>query len=1353
MQNGFLTDLEVFIREAAARYDEQLDVSAGSPFDTRVIQPILQRVGTDPFSVDVQTFILERISQEFPDMTAREGDAITDLLVKPLVLLLEPLVRENARIKQSLSFRSPELLTTEEADDLGGNLFSERETGDRSRGTARVYFTTPQNLSITPSNFCRDKNGLRFFPDATQSIRAEEMLLNVEGTRYYFDFTVVAEDAGEQYNIEPGTLVSIQGVPSSVQITNKRRFRFGAPAETAIEFVDRAKQELTERSLVTERGISAVLPKAFPDITRLAVVGFRDPEMLRDVVTGGSLGPIEAGGMSATPISDGEGRLRSRRVTIPTSELPGTPPMGFTTLIGPAGPVKGWVLTLFRGLPPGSVPTTRDYTVRAVVNDYTLDLEEQLLDVTTSSVLTTGPWMLRRKLVELSKIPGGIVFPEGTTGTTSVVPDEVHIGGCTDVYLRGTELDTATLAITNVTDEKPVLSGLLGHTLISPPGTIFLEDLVLGTTYEEGDDTYLALEEAARLGYGLRLLTGPAGTYSIVSVVQTVGSSPSILLRDLATINLTGIRWQLLDKIDVDLVEPKVTKTSGSDAQTTAGNTTVETYASTSLSLFGVANQDTFRILNGPDAGDYTIQSVTGPFYTQLVLDRAPTRSTSNLSYVIFTANLDGGIQRPMVRVSGVDLLDGTGQPVGTKIPYGAPVGALSEAFANTGVGVKVQTSDGRLGVVGVAPLAGATTGLDSLALTFRHSISTDNPYIGGTVVIATFSGSPLSVFQIVAQINAAAGFPIAVLTKDYRLGLLPHNGTTSVLAADNSSTVLTKLFGSASFEASSRSIRSALVPDWTVSSISPPIEATLDVVDIISGNQIGARNEPVAGATELLVGLGEDLEPEANVYLRVGSRSIGTAKLFFLEPTSVEVTEKTTFYTELSDGQRLVFRPDPTNYSQRVPALPAGAKPKDGVALSSSTWRSGGATSGAVDFLRQGILAGDKLVVDYIPLIGTAVLADPVPALDGLTLVISAEGKPEQTITFVHDSSAIAATSVTRQGVADQINNRVGRKIAKISSAGKLEIEADFSLTLKTTGTANTALGFALSTEITNDSPNAGTYVVTSLDPVNTRVLTLNTTSLVLTFSGDKATYSDPARQQFKVLRPQMQRISVTEMSSQVGPAGLYYFTVQLVSDGTGDVYNIPRSTVLKVDGYRADGYTLETDNKELTFSTAEDVRMVLSRSILPVGVNDDPQNAIQLSGQNIQLSYERSGLVSSVQAFIESEAERVINNSPLARHLIPHFVRFSMSYVGTVKEADLIPEVTTMIESLLPSDFLESSDIQGAATQAGATSISNPLDLFAIVYDVDRTVSMQYSQDRLNTGRLAAFIADELLITRATT
>jgi hypothetical protein len=51
------------------------------------------------------------------------------------------------------------------------------------------------------------------------------------------------------------------------------------------------------------------------------------------------------------------------------------------------------------------------------------------------------------------------------------------------------------------------------------------------------------------------------------------------------------------------------------------------------------------------------------------------------------------------------------------------------------------------------------------------------------------------------------------------------------------------------------------------------------------------------------------------------------------------------------------------------------------------------------------------------------------------------------------------------------------------------------------------------------------------------------------------------------------------------------------------------------------------------------------------------------------------------------------------------------------------------------------------------GATYITNPVELIAVVHNVDRSVSVDRSQNRINTGRLAAFIPDALNIKRTLT
>ena len=296
------TDLEAFIEERLRAYDPNIDLSSGSAAQNEVVQPILRRIGPDPFTMELEKFIGTRLVQEFPEISTDDGDAIMDTLVKPARLLLEPLVQENKRVRDNLSFRDPQTLTLTEAEALGANYFAARDNGAFARVTVRLYYTAPQNSVVTPGNYCYTGAGLRFLPTAIQTISANQMLFNKEGSYYYFDVATIADVPGDAYNVEPQAITGVYGVAAAVRVTNKLRATGGLPEETAPVYVDRIEQDLTERSLVTLRGILAAVRKYFPGITRTAVVGFNDPEMQRDVLQGEGIGPILAFGNQGFPV-------------------------------------------------------------------------------------------------------------------------------------------------------------------------------------------------------------------------------------------------------------------------------------------------------------------------------------------------------------------------------------------------------------------------------------------------------------------------------------------------------------------------------------------------------------------------------------------------------------------------------------------------------------------------------------------------------------------------------------------------------------------------------------------------------------------------------------------------------------------------------------------------------------------------------------------------------------------------------------------------------------------------------------------------------------------------------------------
>jgi len=1323
------TDLTTYLRERMAAWDSTVDTSDGSPFDTQVLRPLLRRLGTDPYTTDLTTFVRTRMAQEFPDAYIEEGGGLADLLVTPVQLMLDPVVRETSLVKTQQSMIDPAVLTTDEAKALGANVFSEIATGAYARTTVRLYFANPRSTSVSPANYC-SAGELRFLPIAIQSIRTEEMVFNKEGSLYYFDISVIAEKPGDQYNVAAGAINAIANLATAVRVTNKFRARDGLPAETSEQFIDRARQEVTERSLVGLRGIMARLPAVVSSVRSIAVVGMGDPEMQRDVLKGGGLGPVLAAGVVGQAVPDGSLTTTTRRFRLGEDALTGESP-NLHSLIGPPGPVRGrFILTVFGGF--ATSPQVRDLSIVSVVPNGGAPSVE--VDVVDSVLLDTSPvvvplyWMLRRSELTLSDIPGGILFPEGEFGLTHVDDDVVHIGGAYDVYCQGAEPDEASLTISTLSDETPLLSGARATTWESP-ARIYLNDYTLGTNYEEDDAHYLELERS--VGRSITIPSGvAAGVFRILRVVQpsVPDDHPYVEVDPAPFVLETGLMWSISDEVDVDLVEPKFIRLRGSDLSTVQGSATVTTLSGTDMSEFGVAAKDILRVHRGPDAGDYTVRSLGGgAFFTEVVVDRPFKSTTSHVDFTIFKLNPSGGVVRPLLRVKSVELLDATGQPVGSTVPYACPVDGRSTAFSNIARGVKAEVTDALLGIVGRQ----AGSGYNAAGLTL--DILVDGLT---TMHITLVGGEPISLSSIVSQINAVSSADIlqniAVIVPDgaeERLGLRAMGRNLRVTGG----TAVTELFGAAAaFD--SRHVRSLSITNWS-NGLTIPLE-DMDVVAVMDGGQVGfCRAVSVYSGVSQAVMTDRDFVPELRRKVRIGAPSLGSCRLFFLEPTTFEVDASATFtYVDENLGD-LHYRPDPTLEYTRIPGPPSVTSPSDGVTTGVDTL-----SSSSIDFISKLVAVGDILSIDSGPIVGSVGLADPVPSLALKTLVLSIAGSSDKTITFMRDDPSIPVGAVTRAAVAKQINQAIGKTLATLGVGNHLELEGDVSIVVRASGSANALLGFSAVADTLNTAgtpcPNVGRYAITAVAPG------------ALTCGGE--TFTAATRQHFRVIRPGVQRIVATDMAKNLLPNGLYWFDVELLSEGPGDTWNISAGNLMTATGYRSDGYRLSTRSQNLTFSTTEDVTMTLSPTILEVGTSDDPENATHLLGQGLQVIYWRSQTVADAQNFLSASLERVVDASPLARHLIVHMVRCALTYMGGSAESVVRPDILDYINGLLPDDYIEVSELIRLMQRRGAVSIENPIEIIAVVFGVDRSVVLERSQNKLSTGRLATFIPDGVTVTR---
>jgi hypothetical protein len=215
--------------------------------------------------------------------------------------------------------------------------------------------------------------------------------------------------------------------------------------------------------------------------------------------------------------------------------------------------------------------------------------------------------------------------------------------------------------------------------------------------------------------------------------------------------------------------------------------------------------------------------------------------------------------------------------------------------------------------------------------------------------------------------------------------------------------------------------------------------------------------------------------------------------------------------------------------------------------------------------------------------------------------------------------------------------------------------------------------------------------------------------------------------------------------MALQRDSLGLYYFDVECVSEGYGDVWNISSDLRADVTGYESDGWSLSTSDSNTSFSMGESATLHLSPRLLIVGADNDPSQFSEIAGGSFQINYERSDLVEELHYFVRDQQNRVVCQNPLVRHLTPIFVRTFIQYNGGGSEANVRKELAKIIEAVLPEKYLQVSSLSTEVTRLGASSILMPITIIGIKHGIDRTITVERSQDFISTERLSSLIPDD--------
>ncbi len=1318
-----LSDISVFLEEVLVRFDPDIDISDGSRARAEIIEPILARVGTDPFDEDIHTFIRERVRQAYPNIAMTEIDEFTDMVVDPMRVIMEPAVREIKLVKLRSVLRNFESLSEDEVDALMGNFFVARRAGGFAIGVVRAYFASPQSISISLVNPATTGGGRRFFPTRPQQITADQMLLNVEGSEYYFDINYTAENRGEDYNVEPNEIKSIANLPTSTRVRNIRRFRDGAPRETSSEYVGRVERSQGDKTLTVQRGIISTLTESFPAIRRIFSVGFRDPEMLRDVIKGGALGPIPDADVSGDFF--GSGVVSDDLDADTTSPIISATGGNFISRIGAIGSTPdGWFVTVVYDAGSGLVAT--DAEILEVISDTEIRTSHEIpvLTVITPTAVT---WMLRRRTLTISDIPGGIALPDTADGSLEITSDEVHIGGKTDVYVAG-ETEESTSQITSLTDEEPLAKGFDAAT--AGTDVVTLNDV--GSLYDD-------------IEYGMSLVLEEGVDANSYRIIEILGSD-QVRLDATMTGTQGNLSWKVVDEISVELTDPKNIKIEGSDLVTAAGSAVITTTGASNFLDANVQVEDIIEILDPDFGGEFTVQEVNA---VSLVMDPVAPRTLGSAPYRIFTRS--EAVEAPVVRIKSMELLDSGGAPSGTEIPYRDPVFASSNAFQNEGGGFIFD---------GLVRAGISTTPWSSPAIALNGSFSwetydPDRIWAGrtafGTVVIPAAAYTPDTLAALIsadATLQAAGVSAVAISTgigTNKIVGFVTDNHFR--ITADTGSVLTTLgLF----LNHTNAHIDSDLFPDFKL--------RAGDIVEFIDGNNAGvtARTleemETTTGGITTRFRLGSGpvgpggttalynnavLRPGNASRVRIARPSVGSARVYFLDPTSVEFDYAVTRFTVQSGVQELVYIPDPENVRTIRPAPPSTDLPNTGE-TDEATNRL---TDLSANFLLYNIKEGDLLDILYQPITGTVALAASGNiVVSGGSFKIRLDSDPFITITFPFD--------MPRQDIADYINEQVGEDIASIDGGGFLVMTSSHHIEIDDVDASIvTALGLTTSD---SDHPAKGTYII--IDVTENYVSTSAATPITV----GTGTVSDTV---YKIRR-YLQRTSSTEMNENLDASGLYYADVELQGIGPGDSYNIAADVQMAVTGHRSDGFRLRTDNVVTSFSRSEVLFAEISRSIILVGSPDDPVESVQLSQQNVQVSYDRSQLVDEVQSFVDSEFQRVICEEILVKHLLPHYVSLSWSYSNGSVESEMLRAIQDQLDAVEPDTELEVLDVTDVLKRRGATSVFTPdsrqptgrvAPFFIVVYhDTDRSIKGLLVKDFVDTVRTQRYIPDNITLHR---
>ncbi len=247
-----------------------------------------------------EDFLTAFLTEQVPEASFKPGSAVRDLAVKAFTYIFAYLKGEGVLIRDRTSLLKIQDFTdaddiAQATDEIMSNWFVGRKDGSYSHIITTLHFTKRTAVRILGDMEFWRTNTLVFFVDSVTDpyvIAEGDMLPQYDSRGVLVDYTVdvpmIAGGVGDDYNIDPGVFVKVDGssgLPYFSYAENLASTDDGKGVETTEELIARAGTAITVRNLINNRSCDTVLQDTYPAITQTLSIGLGEPEMVRDLKT------------------------------------------------------------------------------------------------------------------------------------------------------------------------------------------------------------------------------------------------------------------------------------------------------------------------------------------------------------------------------------------------------------------------------------------------------------------------------------------------------------------------------------------------------------------------------------------------------------------------------------------------------------------------------------------------------------------------------------------------------------------------------------------------------------------------------------------------------------------------------------------------------------------------------------------------------------------------------------------------------------------------------------------------------------------------------------------------------------